>query len=350
MAARSGPPRLREIAERLGVSETAVSFAVNGRPGISVATRKRILESIEESGWTPNYAARALFEARSSTVGFVVARTAEAVGSESFFLQLMTGLQSVLGTSGYGLLFQVAASIEEELAVYRGWRAQQRVDGVVLVDLRADDPRPAELARLGLPAVLAGGPDPLGLVPSVSIDDAGAIDVVVDHLRARGHRRIGYVTGDPGMLHVGRRVEAFRRRAGEQDGVTEAVVSTDFSTGAAARATRRLWQEAEPPTAVIYENEVIAVAGVGELRALGLSIPQDVAVVCLEDSLIGTAMRPQLTALHRDTGQFGQDVARSLLEVLDDGAAPDSQERTPELVVRASTDADAGVGALSTDL
>jgi DNA-binding LacI/PurR family transcriptional regulator len=339
---------MREIADRLGVSETAVSFAINGRPGISEATRARILDSIKQLGWTPNYAARALSESRSYTVGFVVARKASDVGAESFFLQLMTGLQAVLRTEHYGLLFQVAESVDEEIEVYRRWRAAGRVDGVVVIDLRCDDPRPEALAAIRLPAVLAGGPDPAGLIPSVTIDDVAAVTSVVEHLRGLGHHRIAYVTGDQRIEHIRRRVAAFHDLATAQDSWD--VVETDFSTSQAAAAVRRLVGGARRPTALVFENEVLAVAGVGELLEQAVSIPGQVAVVSLEDSLIGTAMRPQLTALHRDTRRFGQDVAQCLLDVIDGRSVDVVREAAPRLVVRGSTRPGAAVGSLASDL
>lgn len=337
MGSNGKRPLLRDIAARVGVSETAASFALNGRPGISDETRRRVLAVVEEMGWRPSYAARVLSGARSRTVGLVLSRTAATAESDLFFMRLMTGMQATLGRVQYGLLIQNAETPEDELEVYRTWHAERRVDGVVLADLRADDPRPRAVVDLGLPAVLAGGPDPEGLVPSVSIDDTAAMNLVLDHVRELGHRRVAYVCGPPDLLHVRRRVQAFeaavrRHQLGEGD-----VASTDFTSRSAAEATRSLFAGDAAPTALICDNEVLAVAAVATLRALGLSVPDDVAVVSCEDTPVCTAMQPQLTALHRDTHGFGVDVAAHLLRRLDGEPPADSQEQTPELVVRGST-------------
>lgn len=330
-------PLLRDIAARVGVSETAASFALNGRPGVSEETRRRVLAVVEEMGWRPSYAARVLSGARSRTVGLVLTRTAATAESDLFFMRLMTGMETALSRVQYGLLIQVAETPDEEIEVYRTWHAERRVDGVVLVDLRADDPRPRAVVDLGLPAVLAGGPDPEGLVPSVSIDDTAAMNLVLDHVRDLGHHRVSYVSGPQDLLHVRRRVDAFEGAVRRHQLDRGDVAGTDFTSRSAAEATRALLAGPTSPTAIICDNEVLAVAVVATLRSLGLSVPDDVAVVSCEDTPVCTAMQPQLTALHRDTHGFGADVARQLLRQLDGEPPADSQERTPELVVRGST-------------
>ncbi len=329
-------PRARDIAEQLGVSETAVSFALNGRPGISDDTRTRILDTVAEMGWTPNYAARALTGARSSTVGLVVARSADEVGAEGFFLQLIAGIQSVISPLHYGLLFQVVGSVEEELETYRRWGAEKRVDGVVLVDLRVDDPRIAELERLGLPAVLAGGEDPSGTIPGVAIDDTGAVQLVVDHLVAHGHRRIAYVAGDPQFDYVASRSRAFRSLT-RRPGFAVQVVTAGFGADEGARAVRDIIDSPLSPTALVLENEVLTISGLETVRGLGLEVPEDLTVVSLEDSMMCTLVNPPITALHRETLRFGALVAEHLTRVLDGEDVGTVQASLPVLEVRGSS-------------
>lgn len=319
------------------MSETAVSFALNGRPGISDDTRARILNAVAELGFTPNYAARTLAGAGSSTIGLVVARAPESIGSEAFFLRLIAGIQSVLSARHYGLLFQVVPSVEEELDVYRRWSVDTRVDGVVLVDLHQEDPRPAVLRDLGMAAVLVGGPDPQGRLSSVSIDDAAAARLILDHLSALGHRRIAYVAGDPELEHVRQRSQAFMSYAGDAD-ADVVVIPTDFSTQAGTGAVAGQLARTEPPTAIVFENEVLAVAGVGVIKRWGLSVPDDVAVVSFEDSVICSAMRPQITALHRQTYHYGSAVAEHLMRQVNGEQVASIVLAPPVLVARGSSD------------
>jgi len=337
MPPRKTRPTLKDLATRLGISESAASFALNGRPGVSEQTRKRVLALAQELQWAPHHAARTLSGITTSmTVGFVLTRDVQEFGMESFYLRLLTGAQSVLSDRGYGLLFQMTHSVDEELAVLRRWSEERRVEGVIISDLRRGDPRPAHLRDLGLPAVLAGGPDPKRLLPCVTVDDGVAMRLLVGHLRETGHRRLAYVSGPADLLHVHRRIAAFRQAA---PGLLAepAVLGTDYSDEQGLAATRRLVEAADLPDAVLFDNEVLAVAGMRALRAAGLSVPADVSVVSCEDSAICMALTPSLTAVQRDPTVFGRAVAQKLLRLVHDEPEPVGEAQQPTIVIREST-------------
>ncbi|MFI5972085.1 LacI family DNA-binding transcriptional regulator [Streptomyces sp. NPDC051452] len=337
---------MKDIARRAGVSESAVSFALNGRPGVSETTRARVRGVAEQLGWRPSTAARALSGEGAATVGFVLARSADTLGVDSFFLQLVSGIQEVLAERHLGLLFQVARDVADECGVYRRWWAEHRVDGVLVVDPRADDPRPALLDELGLPAVVIGGaPDDRhpGL-STVWADDAGAMASVVDELTALGHRRIVHIAGLPDLAHTQRRLRTLRAEA-ERRGLGEVrSVTTDYSDAEGAAVTRRLLGAATAPTALIYDNDVMAVAGLSVAAELGHRVPENVSVVSWEDSALCRLVEPRLSALSRDSAEFGRTAARELTALLDGGAARTVRLPVPRLTVRGSTAAarDAG--------
>lgn len=125
---------------------------------MSEATRARILDTALELGWSPSASAAALRSARTRTLALVVRRPTDVLGADPHFSELITGIEGELAPRGYGLLLHLVAGAQEENALYKRLAAEGRVDGAVLTDARADDPRPALLARLGLPAVLLGPP------------------------------------------------------------------------------------------------------------------------------------------------------------------------------------------------
>lgn len=342
MAAKRSParrPTMKDIARRAGVSESAVSFALNDRPGVSEVTRDRVRRVAEQLGWRPSTAARALSGEGAATVGFVLARPADTLGVDSFFLQLVSGVQEVLAERHLGLLFQMVEDVADECAVYRGWWAEHRVDGLLVADPRTADPRPGLLDELGLPAVVIGGaPDERhpGL-STVWADDAGAMASVVDGLYALGHRRIVHIAGLPGLAHTERRIRTLRAEA-ERRGLSGVEsVTTDYSDTEGAAVTRRVLGSAAPPTALIYDNDVMAVAGVAAAAELGFCVPADVSVVAWEDSALCRIVTPGLSALSRDSGEFGRTAARELLALLDGGPARTVRVPVPRLVERGST-------------
>lgn len=335
-------PTIKDIARQAGVSESAVSFALNDRPGVSQDTRARIRRVAEELGWQPNSAARALSGERSGAVGLVLARPAHTLGVESFFLQLVSGIQEVLSAARTALLFQVVEDIDAECAVYRRWWAERRVDGVLVVDPRMRDPRPALLGELGLPAVTIGEPEPepagggsspapgvpaaavlpgSAVVSSVRADDAGAMAQVLDHLHGLGHRRIVHIAGLPGLAHTVRRMDSLRTEAARRGLGPDQVrsVVTDYSDAEGAAATRRVLAEPQPPTALVYDNDVMAVAGSAVAAELGIPVPGRLSVVAWDDSALCRVTHPRLTALVRDTAGFGRLAAEELLAVLAGG-------------------------------
>jgi DNA-binding LacI/PurR family transcriptional regulator len=328
-------PTIGDIAARAGVSIGAVSFALNGRAGVSEATRARILQVAEQMGWHPHSAARALSGAKADMIGLVSARPARTLGVEPFFAQLVSGLQAGLSGRGVGLQLLIVEDIEAEVETYRKWRSANHVDGVVLFDLRADDPRIAELERSQLPAVVLGGAGPLAL-PNVWVDDRAAMLRIVEYLAALGHHRIAHVAGLPEFWHTQRRIEALRDSASELDLVGATSTTTDFSDEQGAEVTRRLLAQRPRPTAIVYDSDVMAVAGLGVAIEMGLSVPQDLSIVAFDDSVLARMMHPSLTALSRDTFALGELVAETMLRAVD-GAAGSVQAPMPDLVVREST-------------
>ncbi|MGW0520578.1 LacI family DNA-binding transcriptional regulator [Crossiella sp. NPDC003009] len=327
---------IRDIARAAGVSESAVSFALNNRPGVSEQTRRRIMQVAEELDWRPNSAARALSAAKTDTVGLVFARPAATLGVEPFFLQLVSGIQTALARSSTALLFQVVEDLSAECELYRRWWAERRVAGLLVVDPRLVDPRPALLAKLGVPALVIGGPCPGG-TPSIWVDDAAAMGAIVDHLVGLGHRRIAHIAGLPRLIHTERRVRSFQQAMQRHGLAAEPSLATDYSVEAGAHATRTLLTAATRPSAVVYDNDVMAVAGLSEAAKLGIRVPEELSVVAWDDSALCRLTHPQLTALVRDTAAFGARAARRLLGLVGGLPAQDVQDELPRLEPRGST-------------
>ncbi|MFI9234905.1 LacI family DNA-binding transcriptional regulator [Streptomyces sp. NPDC053079] len=335
-------PTMKDIARRAGVSLSAVSFALNDRPGVSAATRARVRRVAEQLGWQPSAAARALSGEGAATVGLVLARPARTLGVESFFLQLVSGVQEALAGRRLGLLFQVVEDLDAECAVYRRWWAEHRVDGLLVVDPRDGDPRPALLAELGLPAVIIGAPGSAAVPPGAAIstlwaDDTAAMASVVDHLHGLGHRRIVHIAGLPGLAHTRRRIASLRAEATRRGLPDVASVTTDYSDAQGAEATRNALAAARPPTALVYDNDVMAVAGLAVAAEAGVSVPGELSIVAWDDSVLCRTTHPALTALARDTAAFGRHAAEHLMSLLDGAPALSTQDPLPHLVPRGTT-------------
>ncbi|MET7424844.1 LacI family DNA-binding transcriptional regulator [Dactylosporangium sp. NPDC005555] len=334
-------PTIADIAREAGVSKGAVSYALNGRPGVSAATRERILAVADRLQFHADSNARALAGAKTRVVGLTLRRPPSTLGVEPFFMELISGIELELSRRSYALLLQMAPGRDEELGFYRRWFSEGRVDGVLVCDVHVGDPRVGMLQELGLPAVVIGPPDVSGTLTSVWSDDERSMVEAVEYLAALGHRRIARVGGIPQLAHTAIRTAAFAgvcARLGIADAVT---VPADYTGEAAARATRKLLGRPAgaggPPTALLYDNDVMAVAGLTAARELGVAVPAELSIVAWDDSPICRLLHPPLTALTRDIGAYGVQAARTLLAAIAGEAVTSTHGAPAHLTPRGST-------------
>ncbi|MGJ6980133.1 LacI family DNA-binding transcriptional regulator [Aestuariimicrobium soli] len=334
-------PTITDLARSLGLSKSAVSNALNGRPGVSEATRERVRAAAEGTGWRPNALARALSTGHAGAFGLCIARDSGVLGSESYYQRVIAGIEEVLIDSEHALLLRLVGGPGRDLDVYRRWAGERRVDGVCLFDLTADDPRPALVAELGLPAVIQGSladsPHPV-----VTGDTDAEAALVVDHLVERGARRLVMLHGPSSFTHESERVQAVRVAA-DRGRLPLRLVETDYSQRAGHQHGRDLMAEGWAD-AVITSNDLLAV-GVMSATQEGFSGPvasldepgSGPRVISWDDSLLCAYVRPGITALDRHPQAVGRQVARLLLaQVRGESVEP---EPTPvTLVVRGSTD------------
>ncbi|MEV0582954.1 LacI family DNA-binding transcriptional regulator [Nonomuraea sp. NPDC050310] len=330
-------PTIADIARHAGVSKVAVSYALNGRPGVSASTRARILAIAGEIGWRPNSAARALNDNRAGALGLVLRRPARTLGVEPFFMELISGIEDELSARSHALLLQVARDHDEEIELYRRWWGEGRIDGAILVDLSADDPRVPVVEALHLPAVVIGHPSASGSLTAVWSDDRAAIRETVHHLAALGHRRLGRVAGLPLLVHTRQRDRAFAETCAALGLDEPVVVHTDYTGEEGARATRRLLTTPRRPTAIVYDNDIMAVAGLSVAQEIPLDVPGELSLVAWDDSPLCRVVRPPLTALSRDIPAYGMQAARTLLALVSGEHATHVEAPAARLTSRGST-------------
>ena len=329
-------PTIADVARQAGVTKAAVSFALNGQPGVSAATRERILAIADEVGFKPSSAARALSDGRSGAFGLIIDKPARTLGIEPYFTQLISGIQDELSQRHVMLLFTHAEDQAAEIEMYRTWWAQRRVDGVFVVDLQVHDRRVAVLEELGMPAVVVGTPRGAGRLPAVWQDDRAATAILVGHLAGLGHQRIARVGGFPRYWHSKLRTDALARVA-DAAGIEVVSVTADYTAEHGVEATRTLLDRAQPPTAILYDNDVMAVAALSAAQRAGLAVPGDLSIIAWGDSALCELVHPSVTALRWDTVEAGAQAAR-LLNLAAEGAEVGSyQEGPPQLMVREST-------------
>lgn len=337
-AQRERKVTIGDVAARAGVSKSAVSFVFNGRPGVGQHARERILEAARELDWRPDARARALSRSRAQALGLVIRRKPELLSTDPFFPQFVAGVESTLSMVGYALVLQVVDGERAEREAYSRFAHEARVDGVFLTDLRIEDERPSELAGLGLPCILVGpavGPSPSPA--PIGLDDAAGIRRAVRHLHALGHRRIAHVAGSERYVHSRVRREAWAEEMTQLDLPPGPVVDADFTGAAGARATHELLDLPRPPTAIVYANDIMAIAGISAAIDRGVRVPHDLSIVGFDDVPLAPYVIPPLTTVRQDVFQWGGVCARTLVATVE-GQEPEPVRLPPvEFIVRGST-------------
>lgn len=331
-------PTLVDVAQAAGVSLSAASYALNDKPGVSSTTRAEVLRVAAKLGWSPSHTARALQGQRTEVVGLVLAVDRGSVrGLGDYMMRFVNGVTAELATSGRAMLVTTATSEADELAVYRTWAQQRRVDAFVITNIRREDRRLRLVESLATPAIIAGDVRGRSTLPSVWTDDATAMQMTLDHLVEKGHRRIMRFSDNAHYVHAQIRAQEFRRylRAHDLPAGRNRVAPATRKT--AAERFRALLAEPDPPTAFLCDSADRACQTLLALQDLGYRVPDDIAVVAWDDAASCQITTPMITAVSRDSFDYGTVVARQLVEQLTDGVTADRQGVVSKLIIRGSS-------------
>ncbi|MCX5201028.1 LacI family transcriptional regulator [Streptomyces sp. NBC_00237] len=319
----AGRPTLEEVAARAGVGRGTVSRVVNGSPRVSERTRAAVEAAVAELGYVPNRAARALAANRTDAIALVVPEVENRFFAEPYFSDILRGVNNALDDTEMQLLLTIVGN-DRDRARLAHYLAGHRVDGVLVVSLRADDPLPDLLAELGIPAVISGRRSADEPLPWVDADNVSGARQAVAHLAARGRRRIATITG--GLDIYG----AQCRLAGYRDGLAEAglvadealIAPADFTEEGGRRAMEALLDVTPAPDAVFVASDVMAVGARQVLRERGVRVPEDLAMVGFDDTSIARQMDPPLTSVRQPIEEMGHLMAVTLLSEIARASLP----------------------------
>jgi DNA-binding LacI/PurR family transcriptional regulator len=271
-----------------------------------------------------------------AAVGLVLARPARLLGEEAFFMELVAGMEEALSPHGLSVLLHMVANHDAEQATWRRWDADHLVDALVVVDLLVDDSRLRTLAGLRLPSVVLGGPAHGLPVSSVHVDDDAAARAVVEGLHHLGHRHLGRVSGPRRLWHTARRDEAFADECAQR-GMTVRTLEGDYTEEAGGRLTRELLGAGLPITALVFDNDAMAAAGLAQAAAAGLKVPQELSVIAWDDSTLCRLTSPALSVIAVDVHAMGEQLAGVVLDAISGGPRQCHRAAPHQLVLRRST-------------
>ncbi|MER5726810.1 LacI family DNA-binding transcriptional regulator [Streptomyces sp. NPDC002138] len=327
-------PTLEEVAALAGVGRGTVSRVINGSPRVSEQAKEAVARAVAELGYVPNQAARALAGSRTDAVALVIPETEARLFAEPYFLDLIRGVSAELGRADKQLLLTLVRT-KAERQRFEQYLAAQRVDGVLLASVHGDDPLPDLIAQLGLPVVMNGRRSEAEPVDYVDSDNIGAGRAAVAHLVGRGRCAIATISGPLDMYVARARLGGYRAGLAEAGIVPdESLVATgDFTEEGGRLAMRELLERAPGLDAVFAASDVMAAGARGVLREAGRRVPEDVALVGVDDSAVARLMDPPLTSVRQPIEEMGRTMTRLLLQKIAEGSGAGSaptRERAEE--------------------
>ncbi len=296
-----------DVAKQAGVSPMTVSRVINGDPGVRDETRELVNATIRTLNYTPNLSARSLVTSRELRIGVIYANP-----SAAFMSGFLAGVFEEASARAAQLILLkgkqggVPTHAEIEQLISSG------IGGVILTPPLGESAEVRQILRAaGLPlAVVAGR---VSDAISVGIDDRRAAHDMTRHLIALGHRRLGFIVGNPDQSASAERLAGFTAAAHEA-GVETCIAQGDFSYASGLVAGERLLDDPAPPTAILASNDDMAAAVVSVAHRRHLDVPRDLSVAGIDDSIAATTLWPPLTTIRQPVQELAGEALRLLID------------------------------------
>jgi DNA-binding LacI/PurR family transcriptional regulator len=315
------------VAKAAGVHRATVSRAFSRPEAVNAATRERILRIADELGYTMSPLASALRRKTSAFIPLIVPDI-----TNPFYAELARTMTQAAGDRGYQLVLCITNGDEERTAGYvTAMQSLYAPFGVVAPSTSLDVETLLQF-EFGNRLVVIDRVDEQASVPSVTVDNRRGIELALEHLRALGHERIGYVSGISGTHTARERMDAYRELVGAEP------LFLDHGGDAAAgeRAAASFVAMAARPTAIIAANDMTAFGVISALAGHGVRTPGDVSVIGFDGLALGARYSPGLTTVRQPISDMG-NIAIDLAEKKAADGSVDHVVLTPELLVRDST-------------
>lgn len=310
---KTAAPTIADVARIAGVSPMTVSRVINAEVSVRPATRAKVEAAIESLNYAPNRAARSLAGAGPISIGLLYSNP-----SENYLSAFLVGSLDEASREDIQLIVEKCELGDHELEV-AAHLIENGVDAFVLPSPLCDSPALIEfLVQENVPAVLVGSGEPSPRAHAVSIDETQAAYTMTRHILALGHRRIGFIIGNPEQTASHKRLEGYRAALSEA-GVREdaALIAQGYFTyRSGLDAAHQLLELSDRPSAIFASNDDMAAATVTAAHQRGLEVPGDLTVCGFDDTALATTIWPELTTVHQPIADMSRSAIRLLATAL----------------------------------
>lgn len=329
---------IREVARKAEVSPSTVSRVIAQSTLISEETKVKVRQAMEELGYVPNAMARSLANAKTWTIAIVMPRSAELAFQNPFFPEVIRGIASLTSVKRYDLLLLTPVTVEDEYLETMRVVKEHRVDGVIFLYSRTEQPLLAELTELGVPQVVIGRPLGENAVSWVDNDNAEVSRQVTTKLIDLGHKTIAFISGSLDF------VVSLDRQAGYKQALLEnglewqprLVKIGDFLEEGGYQATLELLDSDPDITALVIADDVMAFGAMRAARERNLALPEDLSVISFNNTPMAQYIVPPLSSVEIHAADLGVEAAALLLAQLEDKMCIDNRCVQANVVWRSS--------------
>jgi LacI family transcriptional regulator len=329
---------IKKIAEMAGVSVSTVSKIMNNYSDVSEKTKQRVLEIIEQTGYTPSSSAKTLATKKSNLIGVIFAGKLNVEFTHPFFVEVLNSFKKQMGVLGYDLIF---FSNEKFISSgdYFSRCLHFHVDGCVIISGQQMEPAIRDLDMSNIPCIgvdLELNGKKSGYVMS---DNYQIASKVVEHFYLLGHRELGFI-GSTADSDISNRREAGYVKAIAGFGLTMNpkwfVHGDDFFEPSGYTAMKSLIETGSLPKAVFAASDLLALGAIRALKEHGLSVPEDVAVIGCDDIEACQYTSPTLTTIRQNKERLGVLAAHMLFDLINNQSEGGSFVVEPALIIRES--------------
>jgi DNA-binding LacI/PurR family transcriptional regulator len=328
------PVSIKDIARSANVSYSTVSRALAHSPRVKAETRDRIQQLALEMGYSPSAVARSLVTNRTRTIG-IIATTI----TDLFQAEIIQAIQrTALRHNHSVILTQSGPESERELAELEALR-ERRVDGIILISIRAAGEYASVLQGSGIPLVFINDPCNVDYGHSLKVDSFAGACEAVRHLLDLGHRSVAYIAGPSANWDNDQRLAGYQEtlRANDLPVQPALIVGDGRRAEDGIRSMQQLLRLPSPPTAVFCYDDTVALGAIRAVHGADLRVPQDMSVVGFDDVHLASYFEPPLTTIAQPKREMGQKAVEMVLAVLRNAEKVEDCVMPVRLVVREST-------------
>ena len=304
---------MKDIAQMCGVSVATVSKALNGHQDISEATRERVLSAVKQSGYTANFAARALKTSRTYNLGILFADLQQSGFMHEYFAMTLNNFRYEAERCGYDITF-ISSDFGPQHTSYLQHAQYRQVEGVAIICADFLDPGVQELVYSRIPVVTLDHAFDGCL--AVLSDNEDGIEALVRYVFSMGHRRIAYIHGNQTAV-TDQRLGSFYKTCRQlglevpEDYVTSCLYHDPVSC---RKATEQLLCLPQRPSCILFPDDYASLGGIAAIRAAGLRIPEDISVVGYDGIHLAGTLSPAQTTWRQNAEELGRIAAAGLIE------------------------------------